>query len=208
MSIVEFDKVFFYFNQAKILKDISFRLDAGKTILIKGKSGVGKSTLINLIYRLIYPSDGEIRLFNQSIKLCNNIPYIRRNIGYIEQFDSLLSDCNVIENAMMPLLIQGIPYAEAFGRAQFLLDKFDIKQINQAVTTLSGGEKKRVMFVRSIIHSPKLILADEACSNLDKNNASKLIEELKTMQKEQDTAIIWVNHENDHAFDYSDEIKL
>lgn len=209
--IIEIDSLSFKYKGLQIFDNLNLKLKVGESALIIGKSGAGKSTLNNLIFGLLHPADGNIKFMQRSISCLNNneLAFMRRKIGYIEQFSDLLPSCSVIENVMMPLLIDGQDYNDSFDKAKSLLNSLDIiEQIDQDIHTLSGGQKKRACIARCIINAPKLILADEACASLDKGNIQNMINLIKDLQKHHQTAVIWCTHEDDNYFDYNHKIDL
>ncbi len=161
------------------LKDIDFEIKKGEISLISGVSGSGKSTLLSLIAGLSKPTKGEIIIDNTSIsKLSENFAsrFRRKNIGLIFQNFNLIPTLCVKDNILLPTLIDKEDVKEKMNK---LLNTFQMSEKKyELAKNLSGGEAQRVAIIRSLINSPKLILADEPTANLDKKLSLKLLEYL------------------------------
>jgi lipoprotein-releasing system ATP-binding protein len=186
----------------RVLDDVSFTVDAGESLAIVGPSGCGKSTLLNLIGLLDEPSSGEVRLAGRAV---GGLPESARAalraelLGFVFQLHHLLPQCTVLENVMVPTLAlpSGHPArAEAAGRAQALLERVGLAGQQAAYPgVLSGGERQRVAVVRALINQPKLILADEPTGALDRDNAARVVDLLKSLAAENKAGLIMVTHD-------------
>jgi len=177
-------------EQISALKDVSFFVDRGELVLLKGISGSGKSTIISLLCSLSKPSFGDIIVNCEHIsKLPDDFASAYRNntIGLIFQKFNLFEDLSVLENMLLPLFPKNLEYNKILEKANQLLKKFyleDKKNIN--VKKLSGGEQQRVAIMRALISDAPIIIADEPTANLDKKLSLEFIEmlyELKNMGK-------------------------
>lgn len=181
------------------VNNVNLNVSDGDFISIIGRSGSGKSTLLNMISGLLVPTMGEISLDGKDISKISDdeLSYVRNSeIGYIMQGKSLLKQLTVIENIILPFYLfkrDGDP----LKRARHMLEQMEISHLENAYPSkLSGGELRRVAIARALTNSPKLLLADEPTSDLDKKST---LEIMKLFQNISDngTAIIMVTHELD-----------
>ena len=183
------------------VNDISFALEEGDFVAIKGKSGSGKSTLLHLLAGLMIPDKGEISIDGVVISKTNkkDIQKFRReNIGIVFQSFELLPYHNVLENIVIPLHINHI--AVDMDQVEMLLHEIGIYHLKDAFPNeLSGGEQQRVAIVRALIHNPKLLLLDEPSGNLDSINTQILLDCLKKIHKLKKPTILLVTHDDEVA---------
>lgn len=189
-----------------VLNSLNFTADEGKKIVITGKSGCGKSTFLNLIAGLDSASGGEIlanfgnsEFFDVTRATEKSLGKYRREfLGIIFQFHYLLKDFSALENVALPALMAGKTKAEAFSRAEELLEAVDLSPRSSHLPgELSGGERQRVAVARSLVLDPKLILADEPTGNLDKQNAQTVFEILFSMVDRYKKNLILVSHDDE-----------
>lgn len=177
--MIQFDNVSKrYPGSDQILKNVSFRIDAGEFIFVTGNSGAGKSTLLKLIAATELPTSGTVLIANQNIsKLkASAIPYLRRRFGLIFQDHKLLYDRNCFENVILPLRINGVSEQEAAKRVRAALDKVGLLSKEKAMPiTLSGGEQQRLAIARAVVSRPAILLADEPTGNLDAGYAADIM---------------------------------
>ena len=183
-------------NVLSVLEKISFEIKEKDFVTVVGPSGIGKSTLLNIIGTLDKPDSGSIEFDGQDLSKMNDtqLSNIRLNmIGFVFQFHHLLPEFNVIDNVIMPNLI-----AEKnpnYSLAKDLLDQVQIiDKLNSFPSQLSGGEKARVAVARALMNNPKIILADEPTGNLDAENAERLIDLLLKVKKDFDHSIVLSTH--------------
>ena len=212
MSVLKILNLRFQYNTNKVLIDnLSFTLDKRQTLLIQGTSGSGKSTLIYLIAGCLRPTAGQIWLFNKNINRfsIDSLSRMRRKIGLITQINTLLKDTNVIENIMMPMLINNLSYDQAKKRADILLNEVGLShKMYSSVLELSGGEEQRVLTARALSNNPEIILADEATANLDTANADKVLTMCIELAYERRIPMIWTTHQNQHVHLFNQYIRL
>ena len=198
-SMIEFNQVSKkYTRDVVALRDITLTVNKGDLIFLAGPSGAGKTTLLNLIAAIERPSGGTLTVSGANVgKLkSSGLPYLRRNLGLILQQQKLLQDRSVLANVMLPLLVTGATRAEAEKRAQAALDKVGL--LDKAATdpqALSGGEQQRVSIARAIVNRPQIILADEPTANLDRDNANKVLDALKSFHAAGVTCLISTHDE-------------
>jgi lipoprotein-releasing system ATP-binding protein len=163
-----------------------------------GASGVGKSTLLNIMGSLEPPTEGIVRFEGQELYGMTETEVTRfrnKRIGFVFQFHHLLSDLNALENTMMPALIARYSRRKAMGMAKECLAKVGLEtRMTHRAGELSGGEQQRVAIARSIIMRPKLILADEPTGNLDWSTGEGVADLLLRFNKEEGVAMVIATH--------------
>jgi len=181
----------------KVLNDISFNFETGKTYSIVGPSGSGKSTLLNLLSLIDTPSSGSIEINKNKINFNDKIENDRiraKNIGIIYQDKNLLSDFTAIENVYLPNLLLSNNKNISAGLAKKIIKNLDLSsRMNHYPSELSGGENQRIAIARALINNPDIILADEPTGNLDFENAKKIFEILFNL-KNKNRIIIFATH--------------
>ena len=183
-------------NVLSVLKKISFEIKEKDFVTIVGPSGIGKSTLLNIIGTLDKPDSGSIEFDGLDLSKLNDIQLsdLRLNmIGFVFQFHHLIPEFNVLDNVIMPNLIA--EKKPNYSMAKKLLDHVQIvDKLNSFPSQLSGGEKARVAVARALMNNPKIILADEPTGNLDAENAEKLIDLLLKVKEDFDYTIVLSTH--------------
>ena len=181
----------------KVLNDISFNFEPGKTYSIMGPSGSGKSTLLNLLSLIDNPTAGSIEISNNKIKSNNKVKndLIRaKKIGIIYQDKNLLSDFTALENVYLPNLLVSKEKQKSVDLAKKLIKNVGMSsRINHFPNELSGGENQRIAIARALINNPDIILADEPTGSLDSDNA-KLIFKILFNLKKKNRIIIFATH--------------
>ena len=181
----------------KVLNNISFIFESGKTYSIMGPSGSGKSTLLNLLSLIDSPSAGSIEMSNNKIKSNNKVEndLIRaKKIGIIYQDKNLLSDFTALENVYLPNLLISKEKLKSMELAKKLIKNIGLSaRINHFPNELSGGENQRIAIARALINNPDIILADEPTGSLDTENA-KLIFKILFNLKNKNRIIIFATH--------------
>ena len=181
----------------KVLNDISFNFEYGKTYSIMGPSGSGKSTLLNLLSLIDTPTAGSIEINSNKIKSNNKVEndLIRaKKIGIIYQDKNLLSDFTALENVYLPNLLISNEKHKSRERAKKLIKNIGmLTRINHFPNELSGGENQRIAIARALINDPDIILADEPTGSLDTENA-KLIFKILFNLKNKNRIIIFATH--------------
>lgn len=198
IELVRFTKVNFnYPGLPSLLTQFDFKLCHGDYYYLTGKSGIGKTSLLKLIYADLLPQTGSVNVFGiDTRKLSNDeLMLLRQNIGIIFQDNRLLPNLPIIENVALPLKIQGESLELACKRAKDLIDWIGLfGAYHKKPHELSDGQKKRVCIARSIITKPLLILADEPTGNLDAENAYRIMVLLEAINRN-GTPIICVTHQ-------------
>lgn len=180
-----------------VLKNVNIVIKDNDFITIKGPSGGGKSTLLNIISLLTKPTTGSIYFDGKKVNLDSEkeVEKVRReNIGLVFQSANLISCLNSIDNILLPAC--GNERKSTKAKAMQLLDRVGLKEkCNAKVKALSGGEAQRVSIVRALINSPKIILCDEPTGALDQETGKKVIDLLKEIYKEEKCTLIIVTHD-------------
>ncbi len=181
----------------EVLSSIELSVEAGDMVGIVGPSGSGKSTLLNIIGTLDQPSDGTVKLEGKDVLSMseNQLATLRNErLGFVFQLHHLLPQCTIMENVLIPALVQGNTVsAEAHGRE--LLERVGLShRLDHRPGQLSGGERQRVAVVRALINKPVLLLADEPTGSLDRAASDSMGELLTELNREQGIAIITVTH--------------
>ena len=181
----------------KVINDITFNFEPGKTYSIMGPSGSGKSTLLNLLSLIDNPTAGSIEISNNKIKTKNKIKndLIRaKKIGIIYQDKNLLSDFTALENVYLPNLLISKEKQNSIELAKKLIKNVGMSsRLNHFPNELSGGENQRIAIARALINDPDIILADEPTGSLDSDNA-KLNFKILFNLKNKNRIIIFATH--------------
>ncbi len=186
------------------LFNVSFNMEAGEFLAIRGPSGSGKSTLLHLIGTLDKPTAGRVVVDGADINLFHGndlADFRRRTIGFVFQLFNLVPSLTALENVMLPLL----PYQRGLAfnlaeRAQRLLEQVGLdKRLHHLPGEISGGEQQRVAIARALINEPKLILADEPTGNLDSQSGAAIMALLKRLNQEKGLSLILVSHDSQVA---------
>lgn len=185
-----------------ILTGLDLELRRGETIAIVGASGSGKSTLLHLLAGLDTPQQGSIALCGQPFVTANKSERGRRSrlrnqyMGFVYQFHHLLAEFSALENAAMPLRIQGAGKKAAYAAAAARLEQVGLKnRMHHKPAELSGGERQRAAIARALVNNPQCLLADEPTGNLDHNNAAAVFSLMAELVREQQSALILVTHD-------------
>lgn len=182
-----------------VLNGIDLNIAQGEVVFIMGPSGVGKSTLLNLIGTLDKPTSGTIRIDGQDVFAHSErkmAAFRNEHIGFIFQFHHLLPDFDALENVLMPALIRNGDLPDSRERAISLLNDVGMgERLHHKPNQLSGGEQQRVAIARALMNSPKLILADEPTGDLDRGNSLILFDLILKLNKQYQQTFIVVTHD-------------
>ena len=185
-------------QRLEILSDLSLIVEKGAMIGVTGVSGSGKSTLLHLIGGMDHPDRGSIRILDRELSSLSPTElalFRNETIGFIFQFHHLLPEFTALENAMMPLLLRGIPIAEAAAPAEALLRDVGLSpRSHHRPGELSGGEQQRVALARALVGKPRLLLADEPTGNVDPRTGQAIAELFQAMHAKHGLTSIIVTH--------------
>ena len=183
------------------LEKINFSIHKGEFIGISGKSGSGKTSLLNVAGLIDPPTKGDLFIKNINIKDLNDkeLSLIRaQEIGYIFQSFNLLPLLSALENVEYPLMLLNIPEAERLERAHQALKRVGLEGFShRRPSQLSGGQRQRVAIARAIVKDPTLILADEPTANLDTKTSDEIFELLLRLQRDLKVTIMLCSHDQD-----------
>lgn len=187
-----------------VLSDVSLALDRGESAAITGPSGSGKSTLLHILGTLDRPTSGHVALDGTdpfALSETELAKFRNRQIGFVFQDHHLLPQCTVIENVLIPTLVDRTSRAtECEKNARNLLERVGLSgRLDHRPAELSGGERQRVAVARALIQKPALLLADEPTGNLDRKTAHAVGELLLELHQQERTILVVVTHSPDLA---------
>jgi len=181
-----------------VLNDINFSMMKGEIVAINGPSGIGKTTLLNIIGTLDTADSGSIRLAGKSPHKMSDQEISRfraENLGFIFQFHYLLPEFTALENVLIPAKIIDMPVSQANERAAELMEAVGVyNRRNHKPSQLSGGERQRVAVARALVNRPELVLADEPTGNLDPDNGQRLIELIDNVREKYQQSFLIATH--------------
>jgi lipoprotein-releasing system ATP-binding protein len=196
----------------EILKGIDLVIYPGDSMAVMGASGVGKSTLLNIMGSLEPPSKGVVRFRDVNMYQMDEGSLTRlrnREIGFVFQFHHLLPELNALENTLMPALIARHPKKTAVAMAKDVLFKVGLeKRMMHRAGELSGGEQQRVAIARAMIMHPRLILGDEPTGNLDWLTGHEIADLLLQLNREEGVAMVIATHNQRLAEKMSKQMEL
>ncbi len=181
-----------------VLHNVDLELGPGQYVAIMGESGIGKSTLLNLVAGLDQPDSGSVTLAGQDLAQLSDDARTRlrrSHLGFVFQAFHVLPYLTVFQNVVLPLRLLAADLREAASRVQQMLDAVGLgERAGSMPRELSGGELQRVAIARALVHRPKLVLADEPTGNLDPESAGQVLGLLREQVKGSGAAGILVTH--------------
>ncbi|HSD60372.1 MAG TPA: ABC transporter ATP-binding protein [Burkholderiales bacterium] len=198
LSIRDLGKAYSGATGRQVLRGVALDVAPGEYVAIMGESGVGKSTLLNLVAGLDTPDAGRIDLDGTDLTALDDTARTllrRREMGFVFQAVHLLPHLTVAQNVALPLALNGVPRGEADARVQRLLEAVGLGgRASSPPRELSGGEQQRVAVARALVHAPRLLLADEPTGNLDSEAAGQVLRLLREQVSGSTGAGILVTH--------------
>ncbi len=196
LRIESLGKTYHGLRERKVLRDVSLVLDAGEYVAVMGESGIGKSTLLNLVAGLDTPDSGRILLDDRDLGVMDDdaLTRLRRDaMGFVFQAFHILPYLSVAQNVALPLMLAGA--ADTATPVRAMLEAVSLgERADSLPRELSGGELQRVAIARALVHKPRLVLADEPTGNLDPESATQVLELLRARIKAANAAGILVTH--------------
>ena len=190
-------------QQNTIYHDLTAQFLRSERVALFGRSGCGKTTLLNLLSGIDLPDSGSITVNGHDITAMNETQrtlFRRDHIGFIFQFFNLVPTLSVLENILLPLELANKKTQQGKEYALSLLDEVSLShRLDSYPETLSGGEQQRIAIVRALIHEPVLILADEPTGNLDAETSEKILALLDSMLNKTKATLIVVTHSKETA---------
>jgi ABC-type lipoprotein export system ATPase subunit len=182
----------------RVFEGLNFSLQRGDLTAVMGASGVGKTTLLNLLGALDRPSEGRVVLDGEDLFAGTEreIAAVRnRKIGFVFQFYHLLPEFSALENVSFPLMIQGLGRREALDRAAAVIKEVALEgKEDSRPSQLSGGEQQRVAIARALVSEPRLLLADEPTGNLDWKTGEMVLRLILDLHEKRNLSSIIVTH--------------
>jgi putative ABC transport system ATP-binding protein len=186
-----------------LFRNLNVSVAAGEQLALRGASGVGKSTLLNLMAGLDVPEEGRVLLHGKDLaglSKAEQLTLRRSTFGFVFQAFHLMPHLNALQNVMVPCLLAGLAFAQAQERAERLLEALNLTAVTRSFpSVLSGGEQQRVALARALVHQPKIVLADEPTGNLDPETADQALTLLCHTCREQGAALLMVTHSAESA---------
>lgn len=197
-SIITLRNVSLNYEHRSILIDAHFELKQQEFAYLIGPTGVGKSSILKLLYKDVEAQSGNIVVNGFHLKglKSKEIPKLRRSMGIVFQDFQLLKDRNIYENVAFSLHVTGYPSSDIPKKVNEALSLVGLShRFKQMPNDLSGGEQQRVVIARALVNEPRLILADEPTGNLDPEASKDIMELLLTINK-RGTAVLMVTHDH------------
>lgn len=185
-------------RKVEVLRGIDLEVRRGEMTAIVGKSGTGKTSLLQILGGLDRADSGSIRYNGEELATKNDLQrsqFRNRTVGFVFQFHHLLPEFTALENVMMPGFIGGQPLKEVRARALQLLTRVELaERTDHKIGELSGGEQQRVAIARAMVMAPPLLLADEPTGNLDPVTGASVFALIKEMNRDLGLATVMVTH--------------
>ena len=194
------------YGDSYALNNISFDVYDGEFLSILGSSGCGKTTLLRILVGLVAPDGG--RVYKEEVEITNLHPS-KRSMGLVFQNYALFENMTILENVEYAMKIKPEFKGKSRGIAKKLIGQVGLTDhMDKRPDTLSGGEQQRVAIARTLALSPEIILLDEPMSALDVDTRLRLRKEIKEIQKEFGTTMIYITHDQEEAFAMGDRIMV
>jgi ABC-type lipoprotein export system ATPase subunit len=195
----------------KALDGVTLTIGSGEFVAVVGRSGSGKTTMLDLLGLLLKPTSGRLFIDNVDTAALNDRDRAHtraRKVGFVFQEYNLLSGLNVLENVMLPLRYVK-DHKDGKQRAMDLINRVGLSdRIKHRPTELSGGQAQRVAIARSMVNRPSLILLDEPTGAVDTETAQQLVDLLKQLNREEQVTLVLVTHDLDVAGEARRRIRL
>lgn len=210
IPILEFENVRKVYGTTEILPGMNFNVNKGEFISLLGPSGCGKTTTLRLIAGLEEPTSGRIDLDGNTVANGRHFtPPEKRNLGMVFQSYAIWPHMNVFDNITYPLKIRKMSREQILNRVSRIIKVLHLDELGTRLPhELSGGQQQRVALGRALVMEPVILLLDEPLSNLDAKLRIGMRQEIKQIQKDFYTTVIYVTHDQDEAMTMSDRVIL
>jgi cell division transport system ATP-binding protein len=191
--MIQLYRVSKYYEGVPALREVSFRVNKGEFVFITGPSGAGKTTLLKILFCAELADEGQIIIqgINAFRLTSSNIPYLRRNIGFVFQDYKLLSHKTIFDNIALALKVVGTPYGEIERRVYQVLKKVGMEEkLHLTPPKLSGGEQQKIAVARALVNEPQVLLADEPTGNLDPESGKDVFRLFKDINMKGTTVLV------------------
>jgi putative ABC transport system ATP-binding protein len=182
-----------------VLNNINLKIYPGEILTILGTSGSGKTTFLNLAAGLERPTKGNIFINGHNLNKISEkkmAAFRRRYIGFVFQLYNLIPSLTALENAVLPLVFEGVPTREREKRGRELLKQMGLgNRLQHKPNELSGGQRQRVSIARAMINNPRIIFADEPTGNLDSKTTEEILKLLTSTIREKGQTLLMVTHD-------------
>jgi putative ABC transport system ATP-binding protein len=198
-------------DRPPVFEDLNLELAGGEYVAVMGESGVGKSTLLNLLAGLDRPDSGRVRLLGVEVSAMDDDATTllrRRAVGFVFQAFHVLPYLTVEQNIALPLELLDVAKAERLQRTAEIMEAVGVAALaRRYARELSGGEVQRIAIARALVHKPRLVLADEPTGNLDPRSAAQILALLRAQIKANAAAGLLITHSRTAA-DTADRILM
>lgn len=203
---LQIDKLSKKFNDKVVLDNLTLSINQGEILCLLGPSGCGKTTALKLVGGFLKEDCGNVTIDGEDIMA---LPPEKRPVSTVFQSYALFPHMTVLENVIYGLKFKGYKKKEAIKEGEKYLEIVDLlSHKNKKIAELSGGQQQRVALIRALIVKPKVLLLDEPLSNLDAKLRVKMREEIKSIQKQFNTTMIFVTHDQEEALSIADKIAV
>jgi putative ABC transport system ATP-binding protein len=200
---VRLDGVSKSYREALVLSDIELTIEHGQLVVILGRSGTGKSTLLNLMAGLDEPTRGRIYLLGENLSELRETQrsMLRaRQVGFVFQFFNLIPTLTAQENVELPLALNGVARSRARAHARAILEELELAGCAARFPDeLSGGEQQRIAIARAVAHDPQIVLADEPTGNLDLETGKTVLAILNDICRRRGATLVIATHSSEVA---------
>ncbi len=187
------------YGATRALRGVSVEIRPGEIVVLSGKSGSGKTSLLYCLAGILAPDRGNVAYRGRTLTDLDDeeLSHLRlRDFGFVFQFGELVPELTILENVSLPLQLLGRRRAEARERAHELLERLGISsEAGRRPAEVSGGQAQRAAVARALIHSPRVVFADEPTGSLDSDNKQSVLAELVSLARTTGSAIVIVTHE-------------
>ncbi|MBP1577898.1 MAG: ABC transporter ATP-binding protein, partial [Oscillospiraceae bacterium] len=212
MASVRFENISFRYGDKYVLKNFSLTVEESQILCLVGPSGCGKTTLVRCLLGLSKPETGEIYVGDTcvfSAKSKINVAAERRGIGIVFQDYAVWPHMTVKENVSYPMKKRRVPKAEIEKRAMHALAQVNMTEYaNHLPSQLSGGQQQRVAIARALVSSDDLIVMDEPITNLDAKLREQMLLEIREIQRNIGTTILYITHDQQSALQLCDKMAI